>query len=67
MSLERCAYCGLQHPTALCPSTWGGSAARANLWCSYCGSNDHDVQFCPKTAGGLGQRRANPQGAYLDR
>ena len=53
----RCTYCGSsQHTQALCPKTYGGSAARLNLWCSYCGSREHDIQACPRTWAGSGAR-----------
>lgn len=61
-----CSYCGKDHPVALCPHTWGGSAARGNLRCTYCGSDKHAVQFCPDTAAGEGNRRRDPNGAFLD-
>lgn len=66
MSAQHCTYCGGTHPTALCPSSYGGSAARANLWCSYCGSNRHTYEFCPSTAAGEGNRRRDPNGTFLD-
>lgn len=65
MSHVRCTYCGGDHPLALCPHTWGGSAARRNLWCYYCGSAQHDVQHCPRTAAGQGVGRIAPSGAAL--
>lgn len=66
MSTAYCTYCGGSHPTALCPSSYGGSAARANLRCSYCGSNKHSTTYCLKTAGGSAARRNNPNGEFLD-
>lgn len=67
MSDVRCTYCGKAHPTGLCPHSWGGSVARASLRCSYCGSNQHTATYCPKTHGGQGARRRNPNGDFLDR
>lgn len=58
----RCTYCGSErHTKALCPHTWGGSAARARLRCSYCGARDHDVQACPKTFDGNAARSWHPE------
>jgi len=49
----RCTYCGDEkHTYAMCPKTWGGSSARANLRCSYCGGRDHNYEACTKHAGG---------------
>jgi len=66
MSNQYCAYCGGAHPTSLCPSSYGGSAARLNLHCSYCGSDKHSTAYCPHTAGGDAARRTNPNGEFLD-
>jgi len=66
MSHPYCAYCGGAHPRSLCPSSYGGSAAQANLWCSYCGSDKHSITYCPHTAGGDAARRTNPNGEFLD-
>jgi len=61
-----CTYCGKDHPSALCPHTYGGSSARANLRCGYCGSNKHTETYCLKTAAGAGNRRRDPNGTFLD-
>jgi primosomal protein N' len=61
-----CTYCGGSHPVALCPSTYGGSAARTSLRCTYCGSTTHEVDFCPKTFAGEANRRSNPSGSFID-
>jgi hypothetical protein len=61
-----CSYCGKDHPIALCPHTYGGSSARVNLRCTYCGSNQHSIEYCRKTAGGEANRRHNPSGTFLD-
>ena len=66
MSEPYCTYCGKSHPVALCPHTYGGSSARANLWCGYCGSKTHSIEFCLKTAAGAGNRRREPRGTFLD-
>ena len=65
--MTRCTYCGKPHPYALCPHTWGGSTARAHLHCTYCGSKQHTATYCPKTYGGEGNRRRDPDGEFLDR
>jgi hypothetical protein len=53
----RCSYCGSAwHTKALCPNTYGGSAARNNLRCTYCGGKDHDIKACPKTFDGNAAR-----------
>lgn len=66
-SYMRCAYGGKHdHPTTLCPHTWGGSTARIRLYCGYCGSNKHVVKFCPKTYSGESNRRREPNGDFLD-
>lgn len=64
--MSYCAYCGGDHPTALCPSSYGGSAALANLRCTYCGSTKHTIEFCRDTAAGEGNRRRDPNGTFLD-
>ena len=57
----RCSYCGsTQHTKALCPRTYGGSAARTRLRCGYCGSNEHDIKACPKTYSGSAARAWYP-------
>lgn len=61
-----CTYCGKAHPYALCPHTYGGSSARMNLRCTYCGSNKHTETYCLKTAAGAGNRRRDPNGTFLD-
>lgn len=62
-----CTYCGShEHPTELCPKTWGGSAKRNNLYCTYCGSHSHDTKYCPKTWGGQMNRAKDKNGLYLD-
>jgi hypothetical protein len=66
MSYQYCTYCGKDHPRSLCPRTWGGSSARVNLRCSYCGSSKHSATYCLKTAGGAAARRTNPNGEFLD-
>lgn len=67
MSSKYCTYCGSrEHNTDLCPKTWGGQIARAHLYCSYCGSNQHTVKYCPKTWSGPSNRRANPNGNFID-
>jgi hypothetical protein len=40
--------------------------ARTNLHCGYCGSDKHAVEYCPSTAAGEGNRRRDPNGAFLD-
>lgn len=45
---ERCGYCGGPHNTQMCPKTWDGTINLVHLWCSYCGSKDHDYDSCPK-------------------
>lgn len=67
MNYVHCGYCGGSHSLALCPHTWAGSAARNNLRCGYCGSDQHDVSRCPRTAGGQGLHRAAPAGAFRAR
>lgn len=63
-----CSYCGSrEHPTELCPKTWGGSIRRANLHCTYCGSYLHDTRYCPKTWKGQINRARDKSGLYLDR
>jgi hypothetical protein len=58
----RCTYCGSgQHTYALCPKTWGGSAARMHLRCSYCGGRDHAIDACPRTFHGNGARTYHPE------
>jgi len=64
--MSYCTYCGGAHPLALCPSTYGGSAARSNLHCGYCGSDKHSVTYCPHTAGGDAARRNTPNGEFID-
>ena len=66
MGVQYCTYCGGSHPTSLCPRSYGGSAARASLWCSYCGSNKHTADYCLKTYNGAGNRRRDPNGSFLD-
>jgi hypothetical protein len=66
MSYQYCTYCGRAHPTSLCPRSYGGSSARANLRCNYCGSRQHAATYCLKTAGGAAARRTNPNGEFLD-
>jgi len=61
-----CSYCGKGHPAELCPHTYGGSAARANLHCTYCGKSTHTSKYCPDTFAGEGNRRRDPNGTYLD-
>jgi len=62
-----CTYCGSNnHPTELCPKTWGGSAKRSNLYCTYCGSHTHDIKYCPKIWGGQMNRVKDKNGLYLD-
>jgi hypothetical protein len=61
-----CTYCGGAHSTSLCPSSYGGSAARANLRCTYCGSAKHSIDYCLKTAAGAGNRRRDPNGTFTD-
>jgi hypothetical protein len=61
-----CTYCGKDHPVTLCPHTYGGSAARTNLHCGYCGSSQHTIQYCKKTAAGDANRRRDPNGTFLD-
>lgn len=61
-----CTYCGGAHPFALCPHTYGGSSARGNLRCGYCGSSKHATEYCLKTAGGAANRRRDPNGNFLD-
>lgn len=57
----RCTYCGSGlHTIALCPHTWGGSAARNRLRCTYCGGTDHDIKACPKTYSGSAARAWHP-------
>lgn len=56
-----CTYCGSgTHSKALCPSTYSGSARRANLWCSYCGSKEHEIKACPDTYSGNAARAWYP-------
>lgn len=66
MSYQYCTYCGGSHSTSLCPSSYGGSAARSSLHCGYCDSDKHSVTYCPHTAGGDAARRTNPNGEFLD-
>lgn len=61
-----CTYCGKDHPVALCPDTYAGSAAQANLHCTYCGSNKHTLAYCRDTFAGEGNRRRDPNGTFLD-
>ena len=61
-----CTYCGKDHPVALCPHTWGGSAAWGAMYCGYCGSTKHMIEYCPSTYGGEAARRNNPNGNFLD-
>lgn len=64
--MQYCTYCGKQHATVLCPHTYGGSAARKNLRCTYCGSDKHSATYCPKTYAGPSNRRQNPNGEFID-
>lgn len=66
MTAAYCTYCGKAHAKALCPHTWGGSTARKCLRCTYCGSNQHSIEFCLKTWSGPANRRRNPNGTFLD-
>ncbi|CAJ0876733.1 hypothetical protein R1479_02289 [Ralstonia mannitolilytica] len=66
VGVQWCSYCGGSHPVSLCPNTWCGSARRVTLRCTYCGSTTHATDYCPKTAAGAGNRRANPGGEFLD-
>lgn len=66
MTIAYCSYCGKDHPIALCPHTYAGSAALHNLRCTYCGSNQHNIEYCRWTAAGEGNRRANPNGKFVD-
>lgn len=47
---EHCGYCGGPHNINICPKTWNGSINSRDLWCSYCGSKEHDYDSCPKHA-----------------
>ena len=56
-----CSYCGSHaHTIAHCPSTWAGSAARAQMRCVYCGAFDHDINACPQTFSGNAARTWHP-------
>lgn len=44
------------HTVANCPKTWGGSANRRVMRCSYCGRKDHNIEACPKTFEGNAAR-----------
>lgn len=64
--MNYCTFCGQNHPVALCPHTYGGSAARGNMRCTYCGKATHTAEYCPDTFAGEGNRRRNPNGTFLD-
>ncbi|MBE8813590.1 hypothetical protein F3H66_08505 [Serratia marcescens] len=66
MGYQRCTFCGSQrHTLANCPSTFGGSARRANLRCSYCGGEGHTSSACPHNASSARRRQLNDD-FYLD-
>lgn len=66
MSKAYCTYCGKDHPVELCPRTYGGSVARNQMRCTYCGATTHTATYCKHTAAGQGNRRAEPGGTFLD-
>jgi len=39
---------------------------RAKLHCSFCGSNKHTAEYCPKVWGAAEKRKNNPDGDFVD-